>query len=129
MNMQSLNVCCGFATPRQGDSKTELFALARPNSTTFEYELIMHLNQRLTCDISTIDVYVSPIHPAPDVSGSKTLTLEHRGCNNLDGKIFSCKFIEFVSSPIGFDYDIHLTYRNASGGVVATYAHANLLRI
>jgi len=126
-NFPTNPICCGGILPSAGDFNTEVFAVASPSSTTFEYELIMHLDHNLICTIETIEVRVDNGNGGPSITNEEPLILHHTGCNNLDGKIFSCKFIQFVSSPVGFDYDLELIFRDANGGTVANYNAAYVL--
>jgi hypothetical protein len=109
------SACCGFDAPTLLNV-TQVYN-DRIGSATFEKEARFELDSSVTCDVFDILVaYGSGLSP---VLSPSPIICNQLGC--VDGKnVFSYLWIDFVSDPSGFLYDVEISLRDDTGGTIVT---------
>ena len=108
--------CCGTDSVTAPDF-TKGFA-DRVGSATFEKEAFALLNDNVTCDVYDVQLTLTPGAGAPALVVA-TVILDSLGCVGGQHKL-SKLWIDFVSSPTGFLYDLQYNFRDDTGSTIAT---------
>ena len=109
-------LCCG-TDPVTAPDFTKVFN-DRVGSATFEKEAFALLNDNVTCDVYDVQLTLTPGAGAPALVVA-TVILDSLGCVGGQHKL-SKLWIDFVSSPTGFLYDLQYDFRDDTGSTIAT---------
>jgi hypothetical protein len=122
--------CCetggAYVTPSAGDGLYSFQDSYRTGSTApYQYEFKIKASNTYRCDLDTCEIVFTPVGPAPAVTSVSPSVLTSNGCDTTGSREFSYIWLEFGSSPTGQSYNLTLTWKDANGVVIATYAHTS----
>ena len=108
-------LCCG-TDPVTASDFTKVFN-DRVGSATFEKEAQAQLEPNVTCDVYQVELTLTPGAGSPALV-TNPVTLNSLGC--VSGKhTLSYLWLDFVSNPSGFFYDLQYDFKDSSGVVLA----------
>ena len=109
-------LCCGADAVTAPDF-TKVFN-DRVGSATFEKEAQAKLEPNVTCDVYQVELTFTPAGGSPALVANP-VTLNSLGC--VSGKhTLSYLWVDFVSNPSGFAYDLQYVFKDSSGVALAT---------
>jgi hypothetical protein len=108
--------CCGSDVPDLFNTVIEYNL--KIGTLTFEHETRINLTDQVTCDVFDIVVTITPQIGSPLIVGTATNTLNLIGCINNES-VYSYLWIDFVTDPSGFTYDIQIELRDSSSSTIA----------
>ncbi len=125
--------CCGAVIPANSDGFSSIAGYPRTGSATWEHEIeLTNITANYDCDISTIEVTLTPIGLAPAVTSANPVILTFKSCVVSGGNtnaLFNSLWTTFAADPTGESYDVDLEYKDADGLTIATYTAAYTLNL
>jgi len=108
------SACCGADVPTLLNT-TQVYN-DRVGSASFEKEARIEFDNTVTCDVFDIESTWTPVGLAPAVISTVNV-LNQLGCVN-DKNVFSFLWLDFVSDPSGFTYNVDINIRDDVGGTI-----------
>ena len=112
--------CCGVETP--SIALTSIVAYPRIGTATFEHELQVVFDSEVTCDVSSVEVTLTPLAAAPAATVSPVTCLL-LGCYDSSA-VYSFLFVDFIDVVSGKSYDLALDVKDSAGVSLAAYTMA-----
>ena len=106
--------CCGSDVPTLLNVVPTFFR--RVGSATFEAEAQIQLDDSVTCDVYDIELSIAPQGGSPPVVASPVICKFFQ-CQATKA-IYSYLWVDFVSDPTGFLYDIEMLPRDSTGAAI-----------
>ena len=109
--------CCGVVVPADLDGLISIVGYPRVGSATWEHEIVLTLDNSLSCNIKKITVLITG---AP-AAGTNPIACYFKECDSTGNSLFSYGWLDFAADPTGISYTLTYTFYDADGVIITTF--------